>query len=79
MTTATKKAVQAKSITDEEVLRVVKRRSGYDSFVSAFEIQAELSSFPDKVVLAKLRSMVKRGLLSGCACGCSGNFRRTKS
>lgn len=72
-----KKSVQAKNISDDEVLRVVDRRSGYDSFVSTFEIQAELSSFPEKAVLAKLRSMVKRGILSGCACGCRGNFRRT--
>lgn len=29
---------------------------------------------PNKVVLAKARKLVLRGLLSGCACGCRGDF-----
>jgi len=33
--------------------------------------------FPDKVVLAKMRSLIKRGLVSGCACGCRGDFQIT--
>jgi hypothetical protein len=30
---------------------------------------------PRKVLIAKLRSMLKRGLLRGCACGCRGDWR----
>jgi hypothetical protein len=30
--------------------------------------------FPDKVVLAKAKRLVKRGLISGCTCGCRGDF-----
>lgn len=37
-------------------------------------IREELSDFPPKVVLAKLKSMVKRGLIHGCTCGCRGDF-----
>lgn len=78
MTTATKKSVQAKSITDEEVFRAMVRCQRFgDHLVSRFDIQDELSLFPWKVVLAKLRSMVKRDVLHGCTCGCRGNFRRT--
>lgn len=33
------------------------------------------SAFPPKVVMAKLRSMIRRGLMDGCACGCRGDFR----
>lgn len=29
---------------------------------------------PEKVVLAKLRTLIKRGLIDGCACGCRGDF-----
>lgn len=29
---------------------------------------------PPKVVLAKMRSLIKRGLVRGCACGCRGDF-----
>lgn len=30
---------------------------------------------PEKVVLAKARRLVKRGLIDGCCCGCRGDFR----
>lgn len=29
---------------------------------------------PWKVVLAKARSLIRRGLIDGCDCGCRGNF-----
>jgi hypothetical protein len=32
-------------------------------------------SIPPKVIQAKLRGMVKRGLIDGCACGCRGDFK----
>lgn len=35
---------------------------------------------PAKVALAKMRSLVKRGLVAGCACGCRGDFQlKTKA
>jgi hypothetical protein len=33
---------------------------------------------PEKVILAKMRSMIKRGLVDGCPCGCRGNFMLAK-
>lgn len=30
---------------------------------------------PEKVILAKLRAMIKKGVIQGCACGCRGDFR----
>ena len=42
---------------------------------SLFEIQDCLAQFPRKVVLAKLRQMVNKGRLEGCACGCRGDFK----
>jgi hypothetical protein len=32
---------------------------------------------PGKVVLAKMRTLIKRGLVGGCACGCRGDFHLT--
>ena len=29
---------------------------------------------PDKVILAKLRSLGRRGKITGCTCGCYGGF-----
>jgi hypothetical protein len=30
---------------------------------------------PRKLALAKMASMIRRGLVDGCACGCRGDFR----
>jgi DNA-binding Lrp family transcriptional regulator len=35
---------------------------------------AERLGFPEKVVLAKGRRLIKRGLITGCACGCRGDW-----
>lgn len=39
---------------------------------------ADRLGFPREVVLAKLRSLVKRKLVTGCTCGCRGDFELTK-
>jgi hypothetical protein len=42
---------------------------------SRWEIGTVLGEeWPEKVVLAKLRSMTRRGLVDGCPCGCRGDF-----
>jgi len=63
--------MQAKNVPESRVLALVD-----DNVRVSWEIQRALSEFPPKVVLAKLRSMVKRGVLDGCACGCRGDFSR---
>jgi len=32
---------------------------------------------PPKLALAKMKQLVKRGLVDGCGCGCRGDFRIT--
>lgn len=34
----------------------------------------ELLAMPEKVVRAKARKLIARGLLDGCPCGCRGDF-----
>lgn len=29
---------------------------------------------PDKLALAKMRGLIRRGLVDGCGCGCRGDF-----
>lgn len=29
---------------------------------------------PSKIILAKMRAMIKKGLVDGCTCGCRGDF-----
>lgn len=48
---------------------------GYEG--ADFGLQLRFSEFPRKVLLAKARRLIKRGLLTGCACGCRGDFELT--
>jgi hypothetical protein len=34
-------------------------------------------NIPDKLVLAKMRTLIRRGLVDGCPCGCRGDFEIT--
>ncbi len=31
----------------------------------------------EKLILAKMKQLIKRGLVDGCACGCRGDFEIT--
>ncbi len=69
--------IQAKDISDMvmlEALAKTRGRNGVPRWSTLWETQAELPQFPPKVVQAKLRSMIKRRVLMGCACGCRGDF-----
>jgi hypothetical protein len=73
--------VQAKDITDAVMLEALARcrgRNGVPTWSSLWDTQRELPDVPLRVVLAKLRSMVKRNLISGCCCGCRGDFELRK-
>ena len=35
------------------------------------------ATFPHKVVTAKLKSLIRRGLVEGCTCGCRGDWELT--
>jgi hypothetical protein len=68
---------QAKDIRDDEMLNAVRRAQGLNGvpeWSSLWDIQAVLTCYPAKVVQAKLGSLVRRGVLKGCACGCRGDF-----
>jgi len=41
---------------------------------SIVRMEPSLRAFPPKVLLAKLRSMERRGLIEGCGCGCRGDW-----
>lgn len=69
--------MQAKDISDQRLMTAVRKVRGVDgapNWSTLWNVQSELLDFPPKVVLAKLRSAVKRRLLKGCTCGCRGNF-----
>lgn len=42
-----------------------------------WDVQFHLPQFPPKVVRSKLMSMERRGLLTGCWCGCRADIELT--
>lgn len=39
-----------------------------------FDLEERMPDIPPKVILAKCRSLIKRGKMHGCPCGCRGDF-----
>lgn len=75
----TAKVLQAKHISDADFLRAVDvHKMAGTNWASQWDIAAALG-VPSKIVLAKARSLIKRGLMRGCACGCRGDFERGTS
>lgn len=50
---------------------------GRTRWVNYWDIAA-LYYLPEKVVLAKARKLIRRGLLNGCYCGCRGDLELTE-
>jgi len=78
--------MQAKDIPDRDVLTVLAhapalatwRREPPDQHYHAIPIPNWLGyDAPEKVVLAKMRALIKRRLVDGCACNCRGDFTLT--
>lgn len=63
--------LQAKDVSDELVIALVRQLG---PSVTRWTLGDALPAVPPKVLLAKLRALVRRGFLDGCACGCSGFF-----
>lgn len=76
--------MQAKDISEwsltEFLLAIYPHSAGWWSECEHNIMDAVPAGTPAKVVLAKLDSMIRRGLIEGCACGCRGDFkiRRTQ-
>lgn len=69
--------MKASDITDAELLaavRSVRGLRGVPHWSSLWDVQGALPQWHKKVVLAKLRSAIRRGILRGCTCGCRGDF-----
>lgn len=70
-----KKDIQAKNVPTEKVLDVIgtlqKIKGGW---AYRSEVEEYFPGVPSKVLLAKLRSLIKSKAITGCACGCRGDF-----
>ena len=72
-------ALKASDISDALICQTIYNCGGTSEFNWAWtmDIFPALSNFPEKVVLAKLRKAIKKGLAKGCTCGCRGDFYLT--
>jgi hypothetical protein len=48
--------------------------AGHPELVGSGEAHRDFPGLPPKVVLAKAKKLLRRGVIDGCACGCRGDF-----
>lgn len=51
--------------------------AGHPKAVGTPDASQDWPGVPENLVLAKARKLIRRGLMSGCACGCRGDFEVT--
>ena len=72
-----RKAVQAKHIPTAEVLAFLATPSRYGLEPPVhliWDVEEHFPEYPGKVVAAKMRAVIRNGLVDGCDCGCRGDF-----
>ena len=78
-TTEIKAIRQCKDIPDRPILLFLKELNGKwanwfgDDYPDSVT-RAMPKDIPGKLVLAKMRQMIRRGVVDGCPCGCRGDF-----
>ena len=76
---------QCKDVPDKPILEFLyeRRKEGkvwccwYDGFENSIG-QAMPSNTPEKIIIQKMAKLIKRGFVSGCGCGCRGDYEITK-
>lgn len=73
--------LQCKYIDDFPILETVENARGigcnwYDG--ELYSVRQAMPMVPGKVAHAKMRQLISRGLVSGCKCGCRGDFELTE-
>lgn len=66
--------MQAKDLDADLVVNALSLLQGFDGRpVSLWDLTGALD-VPEKVLRAKLRRLIKAGRVTGCVCGCRGDF-----
>jgi hypothetical protein len=67
--------MKAADVSDEAVIGAVRNRGQYPNLgLLRHELEAAFPDVPPKVLRAKVRKLIRRGVIDGCACGCRGEF-----
>ena len=67
---------KASDISDRQMLQSVKRHTS-NIGAKLLEIESDFPEVPPKVIRAKLHNLLRRGFITGCCCGCRGDFELT--
>lgn len=70
---------RARDIPQEEIVaavRAVRGRNGVDAWATTWDLVEHLAHFPSKAVLARVRKLVKRGVLGGHVCSLTRPYCR---
>ena len=73
--------VQCKDIPDFPILEMLAKNpnQGHGWCGDEWNVRCAMpSGIPPKLVLAKMRRLIRRGVVSGCPCGCRGDFKITE-
>lgn len=76
------KTFQAKHLADAEIVaavRATRGRHGVERWATTWDVLEHLSKYPPKVVMTRLQSAIRRGVIDGHACSksypyCRGDF-----
>lgn len=70
--------MQCKDIEDGPLLLFVARKeSEKGGWVNTWDFEPPYSDLPDNLFRAKMGGLIRRGLLTGCNCGCRGDYETT--
>lgn len=79
--------MQAKDIPDLQMLGLIDKRQHMQQiewkidhlpWCHRWALYEELPGVPEKVVDAKCAALIRRGFVTGCTCGCRGDFELTE-
>ena len=76
----TESVTQAKDVPEMPVLEFLFGLNRWATWFPGYDNSVENAmpvGTPEKVALAKMRALIKRGLVDGCPCGCRGDFELT--
>ena len=70
------KTVQAKDVPDLAmecaIVTSMLARDGH--WATRWDVEELLPEYPPKILLAKAKAFIRRGLIDGCTCGCRGDY-----
>lgn len=68
--------MQCKDIPDKPILEFLSTQEEWCNLLQMMFVFNK--GIPEKLLLAKLNNLIKRGFIHGCTCGCRGDFYITE-